>query len=373
MTEDVRLTLAFSDDAKRSVKLDVARERLSEIEELTEKGKPIGGDLLQDLKGETDSLVTQLNANPAKLDDATDIAELAKKQQDVLVRAEPFVAPEAQDQLKEAQAVSDQAYAKAAQAFALALLETEREVMRQKVSPFLARRLKSADSHIPALLRRRRRPTESSESGRADSASDVIEREISPEDEVPTDGYVWDLVSIGTFSVEVPGGSTGWQIDGMGSDQSVAVAPNLLRLVTADSTSLIVVNPRNGDTYWYELKDGLYQEFIVRITVGDVIWRADEESIRAFNAVNADVVLHMLDTIFFAPPPTETPPPTDTPSADVPRAWPRRRRDSHTRPQLLFHLYKTCSHHSGTRSAVPWPAAECLRLRSGYRLRSLRA
>lgn len=320
MTEDVRLTLAFSDDAKRSVKLDVARERLTEIEKLAEKGKPIGGDLLQDLKGQTDSLVSQLNPSAARISEANEIAELAKEQQEVLGRVESLVAPEAQEQLKAAQAGSDEAYAKAAQAFALALLESEREVDHgDEGESVLAGKtpetgmIATVPPQTPTIPHEE--PTESSEpeAEPTNEPSDVIEREISPEDEVPTNGYIWDLVSIGQFSVEVPGESTGWTIDGMGSGQEYAVAPNLLRLISADGASLIVVNPRNGDTYWYEFKDGSYQDFIVRITVGDVVWRADEASIRTFHASNADIVLHMLDTIFFAPPPTATPPPTDTP------------------------------------------------------------
>jgi hypothetical protein len=111
---------------------------------------------------------------------------------------------------------------------------------------------------VPALTAEtpEEEPTESSEPGAEPTTppSDVIEREISPEDEVPTNGYVWDLVSIGRFSVEIPGGrpvADRW--NGLG--ESVSSAPNL-RLVTVDGASMIV-NPRN-DTYGMSLRTAFY-------------------------------------------------------------------------------------------------------------------
>jgi hypothetical protein len=95
---------------------------------------------------------------------------------------------------------------------------------------------------------------------------------------------------------------------------NTAPAPDLLRITNAGGTAIVVVNPRNGDTFWYQYKDGLFEEFIVRVAVGDEVWQADLDAMRGFYAGYADIVLHIVETIDIAPPPTPTPPPTETPT-----------------------------------------------------------
>ena len=133
-------------------------------------------------------------------------------------------------------------------------------------------------------------------------------------------GLSWDLIVIDRFSVQVPSAASGWLLDGLDfGSGNVAQAPSLLRIVSADQRAIIVINPRNGDTYWYQYKDGFFEDLAVRATTGIVTWQADEEAIRSFYPANADVVLHIVNSIVIAPAPTPTPTPTETPP-------PRRRR-----------------------------------------------
>ena len=141
----------------------------------------------------------------------------------------------------------------------------------------------------------------------------VIEPGSMPEEGAA--GIVWDRVVIDRLSVEVPSEASGWRLAnlGFGADNT-APAPDLLRITNSDSTAIIVINPRNGDTFWYQYKDGLFEEFIVRVAVGDEVWQADLDAMRGFYAAYADIVLHIVETIDIAPPPTPTPPPTETPT-----------------------------------------------------------
>ncbi len=120
-TENVRLTFAFSEGARRDLNIERAGERLSEIQGLADKGRPIGGGLLNDLKGETDSLVSNLDKSDWDSGDAREVVELAQQQQEVLAQVEPLVKEDAQDELVAALAVSEEVSVKAEQAYALAL------------------------------------------------------------------------------------------------------------------------------------------------------------------------------------------------------------------------------------------------------------
>jgi len=129
-------------------------------------------------------------------------------------------------------------------------------------------------------------------------------------------GVVWDRVVIGRFSAEVPSQASGWRLAGFGfGADNTAPAPDLLRITNSDSTAIIVINPRNGDTFWYQYKDGLFEEFIVRVAVGDEVWQADLDAMSGFYAAYAEIVLHVVESINIEPPPTPTPMPTPPPTA----------------------------------------------------------
>ncbi len=318
-TEDVRLTLAFSDAAERSVKIDLANERLSEIQQMAEKGRPIGGDLLDDLKGETGSLASNLDKSGWDAGEVREVADLARHQDEVLAQVEPLVKPDAQENLVAARTASQETYAKAAQVYALALF-SEKSGKGEKVPGVeVSESPEEEATEVPSVAVV---PTEEGTGVEPSPEPDnpvpggepviSIERGSVPEE--GTTGLTWDRVVIGRFSIVVPSEADGWRIMdlGFGSDDT-APAPNLLRITNADGTAIIVVNPKNGDTFWYQYKDGLYEDFIVRVTAGDDMYEADLPALEGFYAPYAAMVLFMVESITIEPPPTPTPVPTETP------------------------------------------------------------
>jgi hypothetical protein len=320
-TENVRLTFAFSEGARRDLKIERAGERLYEIQGLADKGRPIGGGLLNDLKGETDSLVSNLDKSDWDSGKVREVVELAQQQQEVLAQVEPLVKEDAQDELVAAMAVSEEVSVKAEQAYALALFneksgkgertggagESEgppEEATETPPSAVTPTEGPGGEPSTPA-------PTPVPEG----ESMAVIERGSTPEEGAA--GVVWDRVVIDRFSVEVPSEASGWRLAGFGfGADNTAPAPDLLRITNSDSTAIIVINPRNGDTFWYQYKDGLFEEFIVRVAVGDEVWQADLDAMSGFYAAYAEIVLHVVESINIEPPrtPTPTPAPTATPT-----------------------------------------------------------
>ncbi|MGD0765621.1 MAG: DUF5667 domain-containing protein [Dehalococcoidia bacterium] len=323
-TEEVRLKLAFGEGARRGVKVDLARERLYEIKTLTAEGHPISDSLLSDLEDNTNSVVKSLDSSGWKAEDAVQVADLAKQQQQALASAAPLVEPQAQDELAEAQATSNEALMSA-----LVYAGGGEAAAEPSATPTLAATPTTAVTATPE--------------GEAPTAAATTEpggatTEPSPVPPTPTAievtpvpghavrvpvpgedaGLSWDLVVIDRFSVEVPSEDSGWRLDGLDfGGGTIVVAPSLLRIVSADNMAIIVINPRNGDTYWYQYKDGFFQELVVRAAAGVIEWQADDDAIRAFDPANADVVLHIANSIEIAPPPTPTPTPTETTAPQV--------------------------------------------------------
>ena len=318
-TEDVRLTLAFSDHAERSVKIDLANERLSEIQQMAEKGRPIGGDLLDDLKGETGSLASNLDKSGLDAGEVREVADLARHQDEVLAQVEPLVKSDAQENLVAARTASQETYAKAAQVYALALF-SEKSGKGEKVPDVEAS--ESPEEEATEVASVAVVPTEEGTGVEPSPEPDnpvpegepviSIERGSLPEE--GTTGLAWDRVAIGRFSMVIPSEAGGWRIMdlGFGSDDT-APAPNLLRITNIEGTAIIVINPRNGDTFWYQYKDGLFEDFIVRVTAGDDMYEADLPALEGFYAPYAAMVLFMVESITIEPPPTPTPVPTETP------------------------------------------------------------
>lgn len=321
-TEEVRLKLAFGEGARREVKVGLAHERLYEIETLTAEGRPIGDSLLADLEANTSSVVKSLDNSGWKAEDAAQVADLAKKQQEVLASAAPLVEPQAQDELAEAQAASNEAL--------LSALSFSEETTAGPTAAPTTTPTPETTATAPAV-------TPSPEGGELTPTPQPAETTTEPSPVPPTPeptpvtpipgsalrvplpsetaaGLSWDLIVIDRFSVQIPSAASGWWLDGLDFGfGNVAPAPSLLRVVSADQRAIIAINPRNGDTYWYQYKDGFFEELAVRATTGIVTWQADEETIRSFYPDNADVVLHMANSIVIVPPPTPTPTPTETP------------------------------------------------------------
>ena len=316
-TENVRLTFAFSEGARRDLKIERAGERLYEIQGLADKGRPIGGGLLNDLKGETDSLVSNLDNSNWDSGKVREVAELAHQQQQVLAQVELLVKADAQDELAAARVVSQKASVKAAQAYALALF-SEKSGKGEKTGAAGESEEPQEATEAPSVAGA---PTEEGGTPPPETATPVPEGEPmaviepgSPAEEGAA-GIVWDRVVIDRLSVEVPSQESGWRVANLGfNEDNVAPAPDLLRITNAGGTSIVVINARNGDTFWYQYKDGLFDEFIVRVTVGDEVWQADLDAMRGFYAAYAEIVLHVVESIYIEPPRTPTPRPTATPT-----------------------------------------------------------
>ena len=320
-TENVRLTFAFSEGARRDLNIELAGERLYEIQGLADKGRPIGGGLLNDLKGETDSLVGNLDESDWDSGDARQVVEMAQQQQQVLAQVEPLVREDAQDELVAAMAVSEEISVKAEQAYSLALFnEKSGKAERISAGDETQEPSEEATETPPSEVT----PTEGPGGEPSTPAPIpvptgepmVVVEPGSPSEEGVA-GVVWDRVVMGRFSVEVPSQASGWRLTGLGFGvDNSAPAPDLLRITNVGGTAIIVINPRNGDTFWYQYKDGSFEEFIVRVAVGDEAWQADLDAMSGFYAAYAEIVLHVVESINIEPPPTPTPTPipTDTPT-----------------------------------------------------------
>jgi hypothetical protein len=315
--EDIRYTFTFGDGARRGLDIKYTQERLNEIEKMAALGRPIGEGPLKDLKSQTDSLVTRLDSSELHGRDAEIVAELGKKQLDVLKEAEPLVAPKAADELEQAKGTSTEVYVKAAQ---VVIADQEQEEAGPTVSA----------SPLPTVA-----PTEIPPTTATTEEPAPTEEAATPEPSVPeitpipgvviivpvendTDaGVTWQLVVVDRFSMQVPSESSGWRFVGLtiGPD-GTATAPSdgaMLRIINSDSTAIIVIAPRTGDVYWEQYYGGMFHEFKVRSVDGPIIWQASEESLNEFYPGNAAIVLHILNSIQIQPPPTPTPEPSATP------------------------------------------------------------
>ena len=320
VSENVRMTLTFDSDARRELRLSLAAERLSEIEQLAKKGRSIDAGLLNDLRGQTASALGSLDPSNIGPDKAKEIAELAKKQKEVLASVQSLVPLEDQEVLKAAEEISDAAYVKAAQAMALALFEeksggTTKDGEAKEESP-VASELKKAREGTDMPIA----PVPAQSGSATEAPVETPPLEPSPEAPaaplaviehgVDESGatWTWDRVVIGRFSVEVPGEGSGWHFVGFDfSGDDTAPAPNMLRLANADNTAVVVINPRSGDTFWYQYKDGLFDEFIVRVAVSGDVWQASPEALVAFHATNGLIVMEIVNSIEIGPPPAATP------------------------------------------------------------------
>jgi hypothetical protein len=313
--EDIRFNLTFDEGGRRQLNIDLTQERLNEVQKLGEQGRRIGEGPLDDLASQTNSLVN------AKLDvkDAEKVSALALQQQQVLQNVAPLVDPQASDELQEAKTASTKVYVMAS-SVVLAANGSETPLPTPVATGEAA-----AASTPTTPATEAAQPTQSA----ATVATPTPEPELPELTPIPgavvvapvknenAAGVSWDLVVIGRLSLEVPSQSSGWSLLGLDVDPyGVASAPSLLRLANADVSTLIIVNPRNGDTYWDQNIDGVFQESVVRRSDGPILWQATEDELAAFSPANADVVFHLLNSIVVKPPlptATPTPPPTVTP------------------------------------------------------------
>jgi hypothetical protein len=315
--EDIRYTFTFGEGARRGLDIKYTQERLKEIEKLTALGRPIGEGPLKDLVSQTDSLVSRLDSSEFHGKDAEAVEALGRQQLKVLSDAAPLVPAQAVDELKQAKDVSTEVYVKAA----MVVMGEQGGYLPPVTAPQPSPAPTEGAAPTPVPTDESQREPTAAPPTLAPSVPEVTPIPnvviVAPVENENDAGVTWDLVVIGRFSVQVPSASSGWHLVGVtiGPD-GTATAPNMLRVTNSDSTAIIVIDPRKGDTYWLQyFADGLFHQYKVRSVDGPIVWQASEAALNAFYPVNAAIVLHIMNSIMIQPPPTPTQEPAVTPEA----------------------------------------------------------
>jgi hypothetical protein len=317
--ERVRLALAFSEDSKQEVKLDIAEERLHEIEQLAAKGRIIGPGELDRLVSHTQPLVDAAAENELNTEDAARLQEVTARGVEVLDTVEPQVDPDALAQLEEAKNVS----------------ATGVSVTRDAVVAVAGRQPVVITPEVPLQLPPRTpepEPTEAPDTPTAEPTTDATDATQEPvetprepsDDEELTDAVVLDGVSIdlgdvalyrmtaGQLTMLVPGSQNGWYLDNLPQSG----VPTLLSLRTQDQQSFVVVSTGSGDMYWYvsPTGDSRFDEVQMRITRDGQVFIPDPAELRARYGAVAEIPILMMQSIDLLPEPVavDDPAPTDT-------------------------------------------------------------
>lgn len=314
-TEKVRLALAFNDNDKLNIKLDIAEERAHELEQLTKRGRIIGPGVLDRIVEHTQPLVEGASKGDGwDTDDIARLKAVADQEQEALLQASGQVDPDAQDNLEQAAIVSRQAAEVAGRILVarpdappqvikgnevLAPTATPKPAVAATVQP-TAEGSATADAGVPTVAA----PT-------ATAGHDVT---IDPTPVRERQGIVWSRLAVGRFTTLIPSEANGWHISGIDVAAGGTNTPALIRLSNSDGTSLVTLNPRTGDMYWFIARDGRFDEVQMRLQqAGGEILVQNHEHLTALYGEAAQVPLYILDNIELAPLPTPTP--TETPAA----------------------------------------------------------
>jgi hypothetical protein len=317
-TERARLTLALSDDARRDVRLDIAAERASEIERLAARGKIIPPGVIDNMTEQTQRLVADLGDDKLNEDEIERLSAVALRQQAVLEAAKDQVADGAGDELAKAQQVSQDAV----------LLSVTRLAEKTEGPIHITPAVPLVETETPAPTETAP-PTNTPEAvGTADgapteaptTAPPTLEptpvRNVVSVDPSPVEGpgdIEWLRLALGRFTTLVPSTKHGWTVAGVNSE-GTGSASTLIKLSNIDGTSLITINPRNGDTYWHVLANGVFDQIEMRTTRDGQVFVVDPEVVRRIYGAAAEVPLFVTASIEILPEPTPTPvPPTATP------------------------------------------------------------
>ena len=323
-TERVRVALAFSDEAKRDVKLDIAEERVSEIQQLTKRGKIIGPGVLDRLIEQTQPLIDDAKGGGWLPEEAARLELVSEKQQEALQQASARIAPDAQDRLA---AVND--VSKSAQEVSeLILFFADPSRPPTVLTP-----------SVPLALTPTPAPTETPETtppGQPTDASlstpDPIGAAASetPPSVVAAKGIVIDStpaetrngvklysVTVGLVTFLAPGSGDGWKL----ADAPETGVPTLITFANRDDTSLMIISTTTGDMYWYIGQNGHFDEVQMRITRDGGVFVADRDVLRTAFGDASDIPWYVLQSIQrIAPTPTATvaDPATQVPSNTAP-------------------------------------------------------
>jgi hypothetical protein len=319
-TERAKLALAITDSQERDIKLDIAEERLREIEVLASRGKIIGPAMLDRFVEHTQPLVDDAEAGKLNSDDVARLQAVSVRSTQVLDNVGEQVAPGAELQLAAARDVSD------------AAVSVTRDLVIGDPGrpPFVL--TPGAVVRTPTPLPTDAAPTEPAgdtpTSEPADGGSDVETPDpdatptVAPAPEAPTDSVVlgdvpmvdlgpdtklYSLVA-GRLKLLVPGAGTAWFIDNI-PDSGV---PQTITLKTQDQQSMVVLIPSTGDAYWYISPAGnnRFDEVQLRITRNGEVLQANPKDLKALYGTKADIPILIMQSIQLLPEPTPEPEPT---------------------------------------------------------------
>ncbi|MEX2245640.1 MAG: DUF5667 domain-containing protein [Dehalococcoidia bacterium] len=311
-TERVRLTLALSEGAKRDVRLNIASERGEEIQKLAAKGRIIGPGVLDRLVDSTEPLVNDVDPDW----DTEDIAKLqaiASRQRVLLRAVAPQIAPDARPQLEAAANLSQRGVTASADA-----IRQQPDLPPAVITP-----------NVPVTLTPAADATETPEAtptsdgtpsaGVTPAGSPTAVRtpdlSVDPDPVDSSLGVIWNRLAVGRMTALIPSEADGWRIAGINVASGPVVAPTLVRIVNADGTSIITINPRNGDMYWFVERERRFDEVQLRLTTNGQTLVVDRDMLRALYGEKANIALFILDSIVLEPEPEPTPEPTSTPEA----------------------------------------------------------
>jgi hypothetical protein len=313
-TERVRLALATSDGARRDVKLDIAEERAREIERLAQLHRHIGQDVIQRMVDQTQPLVDDAGQS-WNSEDLARLETVAERQKTALNQAQPVIDAAAHAEVAAAVDLSQKGVALSNQ-----LLSTRTDAPARVITPAVP--LSALDT-TPTATETPPAPTATPVASSTPGASPTPSRtpgsgEIAVDaTPVTVRGKIsWMRLSVGHIMALIPSPADGWNINGIDVADGPQRAPKLVKLSNTDGTSLITLNPANGDMYWFIAVNGRFDEVQMRIAQRDgSVNVADEDYLRTVFGDAATVPLYVLKSIEYIPPPTATPEPSETPAS----------------------------------------------------------
>ena len=313
-TERVRLALAFSDDAKVNVKLDIAEERVSEIQQLTKRGRIIGPGVLDRLAEQTQPLIDDARQGGWDPDQAARLQAVSAKEQEVLATVAGQVAPDAQDNLEAVAGVSKSAQEVSEQILHFADPSRGPEVLTPSV-PLTAT---PSPTRTPVASPSSESTKDASTPGAGATEPSVG---VTPVGSAGTKDIVISAtpadtrnsvrlysVTVGLLTFLAPGSGDGWKL----VDAPTHGVPPLIKFSNADDSSQIVISTVTGDMYWYIGANGHFDEVQMRIKTADGVFVVDRSVLRTAYADASDIPWYVMQSIELIVPATPAAAATDT-------------------------------------------------------------
>jgi hypothetical protein len=269
------------------------------------------------MKDQTAPLVQAANEGKLEPDEVERLNHVTAKQRNVLSQVQDQVAPNAADTLAQAKTVSDEGY----QVTFVQIVNNDQHrvpIVLTPVDPLETEEPDATNTPEPTAT-----PADSAtpDTGASPTAVPTQEPAKTPEigvDPEPVDslfGVMWVRLSAGGLTTLIPSEKDGWRIAGVNTADGPVRSPQLVQLSNINGTSLVTLNPRNGDMYWFILRNGLFDEVQMRLTKDGQTLIIDRGALRAAYGEAAEIPIFILNHIELAPPadtPTAAPATTDT-------------------------------------------------------------